>query len=179
MSFIMRHSIIAVLFLAGTAQAADPFHKVADDVNPKLVKLFGAGGFRGIANYGTGILISPDGHILTSATQMLDSAELVVHLSDGVKMKATVLVVEPLLDAITNNPGAAGGALVNLKGQLIGVVGKEIKNSLSETWMNYAIPLTASVEVKEGDKTTTITLPQFVALGMKGLYKPIKRPVVE
>src|SRR5437763_1104803 len=99
MRSIMRYAIVVLLFSSAFASAADPFHKVADDVNPKLVKLFGAGGFRGIANYGTGILISPDGHILTSATQMLDSAELVVHLSDGVKMKATVLVVEPLLDA--------------------------------------------------------------------------------
>jgi serine protease Do len=84
-----------------------------------------------------------------------------------------------VIDAITNNPGAAGGALVNLKGQLLGIVGKEIKNALSETWMNYAIPLTASVEVKDGDKTVTITMPQFVELGMKGQYKPIKRPVIE
>lgn len=254
--------------LAVPAHAADPFNELTEQVNSKLVKLFGAGGFRGIANYGTGILISPDGHILTSATQMLDSAELVVHLSDGVKMKAQVLVVEPLLDAalvkirvegkepgeptglnlphydffesakqptarpgdwvlafsnqfeiamrdepmtvqrgvvaaytkmtgrrgifdfpydgkvyvvdaITNNPGAAGGALVNMKGQLLGIVGKEIKNALSETWMNYAIPLTASVEVRDGDAVNTVTLPQFVELGMQGRYKPVKRPVVE
>ena len=95
----MRVVCPILMVVAASASAADPFHKVTDEVNPKLVKLFGAGGFRGIANYGTGILISPDGHILTSATQMLDSAELVVHLSDGVKMKASVLVVEPLLDA--------------------------------------------------------------------------------
>ncbi len=260
--------LLPFLLLTTPLAAAGPFGKVTEAVNPKLVKIFGAGGFRGIANYGTGILISPDGHILTAASQMLDSAELVVHLHDGVKMKATVLVVEPLLDAallkikvegkaldeptdldlphynfaaavkqplakpldwvlaysnqfeiamrdepmtvqrglisaytnmhgrrgifdfpydgkvyvvdaITNNPGAAGGALVNLKGELLGIIGKEIKNSLSETWMNYAIPVTASVEVKDGDKTVTLTLPQFVDLGMKGQYKPIKRPVVE
>jgi serine protease Do len=263
----MKWSLIALL-LPAFAFAQDPFHKVTDEVNPKLVKLFGAGGFRGVANYGTGILISPDGHILTSATQMLDTAELIVHLHDGVKMKAQVLVVEPLLDAalvkikvegkrideptdlklsyfdfkeavarpmakpgdwvlaysnqfeiamrdepmtvqrgsvlavakmqgrrgifefpydgpvyvldaITNNPGAAGGALVNRKGELLGLVGKEIKNTLSETWMNYAIPVNGAVEVKDGDKTVTIALPEFVALGMQGKYKPIKRPPVE
>lgn len=261
-------TLFGFLLLVPAILAQDPFHKISDEVNPKLVKLFGAGGFRGIANYGTGILISPEGHILTAASQMLDTAELIVHLHDGVKMKAQVLVVEPLLDAalvkikvdgkapdqpsglklphfdfataaklplakpmdwvlaysntfeiamrdepmsvqrgtilaytkmhgrrgifdfpydgnvyiidaVTNNPGAAGGALVNLKGQLIGIIGKEIKNTLSETWMNYAIPLTASVDVRDGDKTVTITLPQFVEQGMKGQYKPIKRPVVE
>ncbi|CAN5282956.1 trypsin-like peptidase domain-containing protein [soil metagenome] len=265
---MIRILTLTLVMYAANARAADPFHKVTDDVNAKLVKLFGAGGFRGIANYGTGILISPDGHILTVASQMLDSAELVVHLSDGVKMKATVLVVEPLLDvalvkikiegkkpdeatglnlpyfdynaalkqplakpgdwvlalsnqfeiamrdepmtvqrgvvaaytkmhgrrgifdfpydgnvyivdAITNNPGAGGGALTTRKGELLGIVGKEIKNSLSETWMNYAIPLNAQVEVKDGDKLVKVTMTDFVNLGMQGKYKPIKRPAVE
>src|SRR5205085_9038884 len=83
---------------ARPARTDDPFHEVAEKVNQKLVKLFGAGGFRGSANYGTGILISPDGHILTCASQMLESSEIVVHLSDGRRMRAGVLVVEPELD---------------------------------------------------------------------------------
>jgi S1-C subfamily serine protease len=48
-----------------------------------------------------------------------------------------------LLDAITNNPGAAGGALTNRAGQLTGVLGKELRNSLDNTWLNYALPLPA------------------------------------
>jgi S1-C subfamily serine protease len=79
------------------AQPAIP--TVAEQVNAKTVKLFGAGGFRGVVSYGTGILISADGHILTAAAQMLDTSELIVHLSDGRKMKAQVLVTEPELDA--------------------------------------------------------------------------------
>src|SRR5439155_12658593 len=39
-----------------------------------------------------------------------------------------------VLDAITNNPGAAGGALTTRTGELIGVIGKELRNSLSNTW---------------------------------------------
>ena len=270
----MRRTLIVFVAVLGTltgaarpASADDPFHEVAEKVNQKLVKLFGAGGFRGIANYGTGILISPDGHILTCASQMLESSEIVVHLSDGRRMRAGVLVVEPeldiallkikvegkkpdeptgldlayfdlaeaakrpkaqpgdwvlgfsnefeiamrdepvsvqrgviaayaklhgrrgifdfpytgdvyVIDAITNNPGAAGGALTDRKGNLLGVIGKEIKNALSETWMNYAIPVGAEVEVKDGDKTVTISIPKFVELGMKGQYKPVKRPEV-
>jgi serine protease Do len=245
------------------AQPAIP--TVAEQVNAKTVKLFGAGGFRGVVSYGTGILISADGHILTAAAQMLDTSELIVHLSDGRKMKAQVLVTEPeldaalvqikvegkkpgeatgldlphfdfaaaakrpsakpgdwvlgfsncfeiamrdepltvqrgviasrskmhgrrgifdfpytgdvyVVDAITNNPGAAGGPLTDRNGNLLGLIGKEMRNALSETWMNYAVPCDASLETRDGDKTVTLTLANFVALGMQGKYKPIKRP---
>src|SRR5438552_2958718 len=100
MTIRIRLLLVAAFTLlsVGSASASDPFSVVADQVNQKLVKIFGAGGFRGVANYGTGILISPDGHILTGASQMLDASELVVHLSDGRKMKAAVVVVEPELD---------------------------------------------------------------------------------
>src|SRR4029077_12790696 len=70
-------------------------------------KLFGSGGFKGLASYGTGLLISPQGHILTVATPMLDTQELRGHLYDGRRVHAKVLVVEPILDAalvkITND----------------------------------------------------------------------------
>jgi len=94
-------------------------------------------------------------------------------------------------DMIMNNPGAAGGALVDRKGNLLGMIGREIKNSLSDTWMNYAIPVSAKVEIKvkervkdmngqehEEEKTLTVSLPEFVSKGMKGEYKPIKRPTL-
>ncbi len=93
-----------------------------------------------------------------------------------------------VVDAITNNPGAAGGALIDRKGNLLGIIGREIKNSLSDTWMNYAIPVNAKVDIKiketvkdkdgkdqEEEKTVTVTMPEFVAKGMKGEYKPVKR----
>ena len=41
-----------------------------------MVKLFGAGGFIGFPSYGTGFLVSGDGHILTVATQMLETRDL-------------------------------------------------------------------------------------------------------
>jgi serine protease Do len=242
-----------------------------------LVKLFGAGGFARLNNYGTGIIISPDGHILTVASQLLDTSDLVVHLYDGQRLRAQVIVVEPeldaaivkikldgkkideptdlrldhfdfeaaakkphaepgdwvlaltntfeialrdeplslqrgvvmaytklagrrgvfdfpytgdvyVVDAITNNPGAAGGALINRKGELLGIVGREIKNSLSDTWMNYAIPVGAKVELRvketvkkdgkdvEEEKTVAVTMPEFVSLGMQGKYRPVNRP---
>src|SRR5262245_25135946 len=86
------------LAFAGFARADDAFPVVAEKVNRKVVKIFGAGGFRSVTNYGTGILVSPDGHILTVASQLLDTSEIVVHLYDGRRMIATTLVVEPELD---------------------------------------------------------------------------------
>ncbi|HET6572377.1 MAG TPA: trypsin-like peptidase domain-containing protein [Fimbriiglobus sp.] len=263
----LRLSTVALLLTAlaaGPARAFEPVTEVADEVNQKLVKLFGSGGFRGIANYGTGILVSQDGDILTVASPMLDTAELIVHLSDGRRMRAEVVVVEPeldlalvrikvegkkpgeptgldlpyfdfaaaakrppagpgdwvlafgnmyeiamrdepltvqrgvvsaytklhgrrgifdfpytgdvyMIDAITNNPGAAGGALTDRTGRLLGVVGREVRNVLSETWINYAIPVGAKVEVRDGEKTATLGVAEFVEKAMNGQYKPVKR----
>ena len=47
-----------------------------------------------------------------------------------------------LIDQITSNPGAAGGAVVTLDGKLVGVVGKIINSSETNTRLNYAIPNT-------------------------------------
>jgi len=273
-------AIIVAGAMPSHSAAADPFNEVAEKTNKKLVKVFGAGGFSRLNNFGTGIIISKDGYVLTVASQLLDTSDLVVHLFDGQRMKAQVVVVEPELDAaiikirgegkkledpldfdlpyydfaeaakrpraevgdwvlalsntfeialrdellsvqrgvvmaytklagrrgvfefpytgevyvtdmIMNNPGAAGGALIDRKGNLLGVIGREIKNSLSDTWMNYAIPVNAKVEItvreivkekdgkdKEEEKTITVTMPEFVAKGLKGEYKPVKRPTL-
>jgi serine protease Do len=90
----------AFLFLSitGRASAQQPFDEVCKTVNQRMVKLFGSGGFRGVASYGSGILVSPKGHILTAASQFLDTADLRVHLSDGRRLHARVLFVEPELD---------------------------------------------------------------------------------
>ena len=46
-----------------------------------------------------------------------------------------------VLDAMTNNPGAAGGALTDRQGRLAGMIGKELRNALDNTWLNFAIPI--------------------------------------
>lgn len=45
-----------------------------------------------------------------------------------------------LLDLVANNPGAAGGALVDLDGNLLGMLGKELRDRKTGVWLNYAIP---------------------------------------
>jgi serine protease Do len=46
-----------------------------------------------------------------------------------------------VVDAMTNNPGAAGGALTDREGRLAALIGKELRNELSSTWLNYGVPL--------------------------------------
>lgn len=45
-----------------------------------------------------------------------------------------------VVDAYANNPGAAGGALIDWQGNLLGVLGKEVKSRVTGTWLNYALP---------------------------------------
>jgi serine protease Do len=51
--------------------------------------------------------------------------------------RGTVYVV----DAMTNNPGAAGGALVDQQGRLLGMLGKELRSAQNNIWLNYALPI--------------------------------------
>jgi serine protease Do len=46
-----------------------------------------------------------------------------------------------VLDVVTNNPGAAGGALLTRRGELVAMLGKELRNSQNNTWLNYAVPI--------------------------------------
>jgi serine protease Do len=248
-------SLLIVGLIASFAPAQSPFHDVGRQANQKLVKVYGSGGFRGLVDYGTGIVISADGFVLTAANHLLDTQELRCHLYDGRRSLAKVVVIEPeldaalikiekvddlphfdflasakacranpgdwvlafsnqfkianrdepvsiqrgviaayaklplqrgvfeapyqgnvyVVDAITNNPGAAGGALTNRHGELIGIIGKELRNSLSNTWINYAVPVTAKVDVRQGDQIVSVSLPEFVEKGMKGEYKPTSK----
>jgi serine protease Do len=47
-----------------------------------------------------------------------------------------------VMDAITNNPGSGGGVVLTRDGVLIGMIGREVRSSQTNTWINYAIPIT-------------------------------------
>jgi serine protease Do len=214
--------IVAALLLCGAcsslAEAAPAVGNTIDAIQPKIVKIYGAGGFRGMEPYQSGMLISAEGHILTVWSYVLDTDYITVTLNDGRKFsEAKLLGADPrlevallkvdatdlphfdlaaageaapgtrilafsnlygvamgnepasvqhgvvsvvadlearrgvyetpyhgpvyVLDAVTNNPGAAGGALVARRGELLGMLGKELRNSLNNTWLNYAVPI--------------------------------------
>jgi S1-C subfamily serine protease len=221
-----------------------------------MVKLYGAGGFKGLPSYGTGILVSADGFILTANTTILNTEIIKVHTYDGRVFDAKVVYKEPELDSallkiqedklrlphfdvaaaaakplaqpgdwivafsnqfniatrdepmsvqrgniaaytelrgrrgifeapfagevyfvdvIACNPGAAGGVITNRRGELLGILGRELKNTLSDSWINYAIPIQAKVEmvrVKKDNKEVTemVSIAQFVEEGRKGTY---------
>jgi serine protease Do len=260
MTFLRRAAVVALagLLTAGGLRGDDSFAQVAEKVNPKLVKLFGSGGLRGLVSYGTGVLVSPDGYILTVNSHLLDTRDLRVHVHDGTRYHARVVVVEPeldvalvkigtekdpvtdleyydvfeaarrpiaepgtgvlafsnqfqiatrdepmsiqrgvvaayarlygrkgifeatykgdvyVIDAITNNAGAAGGVITTRKGELLGLIGKELRNELTNTWINYAMPIGAKIDVRQADdKVVTVSILDLVE--KKDRYKPVER----
>ncbi|MFM7149879.1 MAG: S1C family serine protease, partial [Gemmataceae bacterium] len=260
--FIVPAGLLALSLVipAGRIHGDDSFSRIADEVNPKLVKLFGSGGFKGLAAYGTGALVSRDGYILTVNSHILDTRDLVIHLHDGTRHNGKVVAREPALDialvkieagrkpleietffdpaqaakrpiaepgthvlafsnqfqiatrdepmsiqrgviaayarlygrlgifeatyrgnvyvidAITNNPGAGGGVVTTRRGELLALVGKELRNELTNTWINYAVPLSASIDVPDKDgKKVTVSIMDVVT--KKENYKPIPEVV--
>jgi S1-C subfamily serine protease len=221
----------------GAATAQSSLAGIAAQTQPKIVKIFGAGGLRGLEAYQSGFLISESGHILTAWSYVLDSDVVTVYLADGRKFSAEMLGMDPraeiavlkidalglahfnldeavslapgaqvlafsnmfgvalgnepasvlhgvvaaktdlaarrgafetnyrgtvyVLDAMTNNPGASGGALTDIKGRVAGLLGKELRSSASNVWLNYALPI--------GELTSTVD--QIIA----GKFRPLAR----
>lgn len=225
-------ALLIVLVTHPVAQAETSFAKAIAMVQPKLVKVYGAGGVRGLEAYQSGLLISADGYVLTVWSYVLDSDVVNVTLDDGRKLAAQLVGADPrleiavlkidatelpyfnldaaielqpgdrvlafsnlygvatgneptsvlhgvvsaktnlaarrgvfqtayqgeayVLDAMTNNPGAAGGVLTDRQGRLVGLLGKELRNALNNTWLNYALPigeLVVAVEDIKAGKT--------------------------
>ena len=216
---------ITSIVLLATAYATSPdLHSVIRQSQAKIVKIYGAGGLRQLEAYQTGIVISPEGHVLTVLSYVLDTDDLAMVLDDGRKftpelvgtdplrelalfklplegetlpcfdlnsqvtadvgdrvlalsnlygiatgdepvsvLQGVVVAVAPLdarrgtfiaqnredvyiVDAYANNPGAAGGALVDWQGRLLGLLGKELRSRVTGTWLNYALPTASFAE---------------------------------
>jgi serine protease Do len=239
---------------AGPLAAQQPVTAAAEQVNRKMVKLYGIGGFKGLPAYGTGLLVSAKGHILTANNHILNTPDIIVHLYDGRQYHAQTVAKEPELDVallkidekekvdglshfdfaaaaarplaspgdwvlafsnqfniatrdepmsvqhgvlaaytelrgrrgqfeahfrgpvyfvdvVANNPGAAGGALTTRKGELLGIIGREYKNTLSDAWINYAVPVQAKAKIARDGKETTVDMATFVREAVAGKYK--------
>jgi S1-C subfamily serine protease len=69
------------------------------------------------------------------------------------------------IDVMTNNPGAKGGALIDGNGQLVGMLGKELRDENSGIWINYALPVSAlSQSMKSISEGKTVPVPEAVVL---------------
>lgn len=209
-------AVAAILWLTAPLHAAT-LAEVIDTTQPKMVKIYGAGGFNRLEAYQSGFVISAEGHIVTAWSYVLDTDYITVTLNDGRRFEAKLLGADPrlelavlkieatelpffdlnaaatadggtrvlafsnlfgvatgdepasvqhgvvavktqldarrgvfetpyrgpvyVLDAMTNNPGAAGGALVNQRGELVGMLGKELRSAQNNIWLNYALPI--------------------------------------
>jgi len=208
---------VSCLLAAPAARASQSLADVIDAVQPKIVKIYGAGGVAGLESYQSGYLISAEGHVLTVFSYVLDTNHISVTLDDGRRFEGKLLGADPqldlavlkieatelphfklaeavpaepgtrvlafsnlfgvatgdedasvmqgmvsalaeldarrgvyktpyrgsvyVLDAITNNPGAAGGTLTDRRGRLLGMLGKELRSAVNDTWLNYALPI--------------------------------------
>jgi serine protease Do len=66
-----------------------------------------------------------------------------------------------VVDAAANNPGAAGGALTDTQGRLLGMLGKELRSNLSGTWLNYALPVSAFTTIVDDMVAGRYTPPEL------------------
>jgi serine protease Do len=248
--------LLAIGAFASVSSAQGSLTDTAVNVNKKMVKLFGIGGFKGLPSYGTGILVSENGHILTINNHILNTPGLLVHLYDGRQYQAKLVAREPnldvallkidvevvalphydfakesarplaengdwilalsnqfkialrdepmslqrgviatvadlkgrrgvfdapfsgdvyFLDNVTNNPGAGGGVIANRKGDLLAIIGRELKDSRLDTWINYAVPIQSIVNVQREEEgkviTEKVSMTKFVKEAMDGKYK--------
>jgi serine protease Do len=86
-------TIWIVLAIGGAARGA-PQETIAAAAR-KVVKIHGAGGVRGLEAYQTGILVSPQGHILTVMSTVLDADEIDCVLDDGRRYRGGLVGVDP------------------------------------------------------------------------------------
>ncbi|MDR1485756.1 MAG: trypsin-like peptidase domain-containing protein [Planctomycetaceae bacterium] len=73
-------------------------NKIIADALSKVVKIYGVGGMPGIHGYQSGIIISPDGYILTAITPSLQTESITVVLDDGKKFEAVQINGDPLME---------------------------------------------------------------------------------
>lgn len=222
----------ALVWLAGLCAGpvlAAPAADAIETVQQRVVKIYGVGGIANLHSYGTGFVVSPDGHIATVWSHVLDGDVVTVVLNDGRRFYGKMLNAEPkldlavvkidaadlpyfdlarsvtagpgtrvlgfsnmfkvaagdepvsvvhgvvtaltqltarrgrfeapyngpvyIVDAVTNNPGAAGGVLTNYNGELLGMIGRELRNADSNTWINYVVPIAELAPTIEAIRT--------------------------
>ena len=207
---------VAILVMSAAVSGADA--QQIERSSGHVVKLFGAG-IGNLDSYGSGTLISSEGHVITVWNHLINTGYLTAVTADGQRFSLKVIgtsadhdlavlqlvtreersfpfvdlsqMVRPasgtevraysnmfhvatgnepvsvvhgivaadaklsagfgrwnfpldshvlILDAITNNSGAAGGLVTDLQGRPAGLLGRELRHHQSGTWVNYAVP---------------------------------------
>ena len=81
--------------LAADSRWARGSDVVIEQAARTVVKIYGAGGFRGLEAYQTGVLVSPEGHVMTAMSTVLDSEEIDCVLDDGRRFEASLVGIDP------------------------------------------------------------------------------------
>ncbi|MGD9634791.1 MAG: S1C family serine protease [Pirellulales bacterium] len=89
---------LGLMLWSRAATAGDSLAAIARDVRPKVVKIYGAGGMRGLEAYQSGMLVSAEGHVLTAWSYVLDSDDVAVVLDDGRRYTAEYIGSDPLTE---------------------------------------------------------------------------------
>jgi serine protease Do len=91
---------LAIVALTATTLPAQSTDETIAQTLPKIVKIFGAGGVKKLHAYGSGFVVTPEGHIATVWSHVLDtnSDDVTVVLADGRRFEAEILGAEPQLD---------------------------------------------------------------------------------
>lgn len=89
---------LAIVLLPTVVLAQPPSREsVVRDAQRRVVKIYGAGGLSGLEAYQSGFLVSPEGHIATVWSSVLDVDPIVV-LDDGRRFEGKVVGFEPKLE---------------------------------------------------------------------------------
>lgn len=88
---------------------------------------------------------------ILSLRTMIDA----MRLAQESELHGEVLVI----DALTANPGAAGGPLLDAHERFIGLVGKVVESAATNTRINFAIPGEALVEFLQSDGASVVERP--------------------
>ncbi len=95
---LARVSLLVVAVCAASPAHATDRHTVIRHVQQRVVKIFGAGGLGSLAPYASGFLVSPEGHVVTVWSHVLDADAVTVVLDNGRRFSARVLGAEPPMD---------------------------------------------------------------------------------
>ena len=72
--------IVCGLWSGPSSVRAQSTHETIASVTPRMVKIFGAGGIQRLQGYCSGFVVSPNGHIVTIWSHVLDEGEVTVVL---------------------------------------------------------------------------------------------------
>ena len=154
-----------VIVLAVTPLALCPTRAMGGDVTAvsvdaasRVVKLYGAGGIRGLESYQTGILVSPSGHILTVLSTAIDSEVIDCVLDDGrrytailvgadLRRELAVLKIDgtnfPFFKLSADSPRQVVGTRVLALSNLFGVAVGDERVSIQQGVIAAHVPLRA------------------------------------